>query len=222
MCAQQKIAIVGRRIDSPLGVGSPMRITLKDSPHFRKLPSWTSFSSIPWAGAPICEFPWVILRGRCQAAQRGFPPWSVLLSTAATRPTDRLQRATHNRIKMISLPLSLTREPHHRSGNGPRPCQRPSNGLLDGLWWIRPQWQPQQGRWPKSRIFSHISTLPTRPRAGDSYIMGLGWQRPLFVARLGGQRSMKYMVGLDSAERMLRSLLQRRGGMGEQLARTKG
>ena len=23
MCAQQKIAIVGRRIDSPLGVGSP-------------------------------------------------------------------------------------------------------------------------------------------------------------------------------------------------------
>jgi len=30
------------------------------------------------------------------------------------------------------------------------------------------------------------------------------------------------MVGLDSAERMLRSLLQRRGGLGEQLARTKG
>jgi len=214
MCAQQKIAIVGRRIDSPLGVGSPLRITLKDSPHFRKPPFLDFFFFHPSWARGLGPNLWVspsnpqrLVPGR----SAWVAPWSVLLSTAATRPTDRLQRATHNRIKMISLPLSLTREPHHRSGNGPRPCQRPSNGLLDGLWWIRPQWQPQQGRWPKSRIFSHISTLPTRPRAGDSYIMGLGWQRPLFVARLGGQRSMKYMVGLDSAERMLRSLLQRRG-----------
>jgi len=33
---------------------------------------------------------------------------------------------------------------------------------------------PPAGQMAQIGIFSHISTLPTRPRAGDSYIMGLG------------------------------------------------
>lgn len=59
MCAQQKIALVGRRIDSRWAFRAP-RIALKQSPHFRKLPSFFLVSG-NWRlgdgeGASICEF----------------------------------------------------------------------------------------------------------------------------------------------------------------------